>query len=83
MRFKMDFSKLPKCSANPKMNSSRKHPCRHIALQNGRCYYHSGRPQSHGKYTKKTLVEKNTMKDQINEARHLLVHLKEHIDEKE
>lgn len=52
MRFKMDFSKLPKCGAKPKINSVRKHPCKHVALKNGRCYYHQGRPARHGYYSK-------------------------------
>lgn len=71
MRFKMDFSQLPKCGAKPKANSSRTLPCRHVALKNGtgRCYYHSGRPPKHGLYTKKSYSERTAQRHLINEMR--------------
>lgn len=69
MRFKMDFSKLPKCGSLPKQHSSRAHPCRHIALVNGRCYYHQGRPIKHGKYSETTKKEHKRNRMFINEIR--------------
>lgn len=69
MRFKMDFSKLPKCGAHPKKNSSRTHPCRHIALENGRCYYHQGRRPRHGHYTNKAHKEQLLRRLFIDETR--------------
>lgn len=71
MRFKMDFSKLPRCGAKPKLNSTRILPCRHVALKNGngRCYYHSGRPSKNGLYTKKAYAERTVQRCLINEMR--------------
>lgn len=79
MRFKMDFSKLPRCGAKPKANSSRTLPCRHVALKdrNGRCYYHSGRPPEHGLYTKKSYNERTAQRRLINDQRQTSESLKE------
>jgi len=79
MRFKMDFSKLPRCGAKPKINSSRTLPCRHVALKdgNGRCYYHSGRPPKHGLYTKKAYNERTKQRRLIDEMRQTSELLKE------
>ena len=84
MRFKMDFSKLPRCGAKPKANSSRILPCRHVALKsgNGRCYYHSGRPPKHGLYTKKSYSERAVQRRVINELRQEVTSLKEFIEQK-
>lgn len=81
MRFKMDFSKLPRCGAMPKTNSSRTIPCRHVALKNGsgRCYYHAGRPPVHGLYTKKSYYERTTQRHVINTLRQTSESLKEFI----
>jgi hypothetical protein len=81
MRFKQDFSKLPKCGSLPKKNSSRTYPCRHIALQNGRCYYHQGRPITHGKYAQSTLQEKRKGRLFISSMRQSLESLTELIYE--
>lgn len=71
MRFKMDFSKLPRCGAKPKAQSSRTLPCRHVALKNGngRCYYHAGRPAKHGTYTKKSYAERTAQRRVIDDLR--------------
>lgn len=82
MRFRMDFSKLPKCGAQPKKNSSRKHLCRHVALKNGRCYYHQGRPPMHGYYTKIAYKERTMRRELIITTRKSLVSLRELINEK-
>ncbi len=81
MRFKQNFSKLPKCGAAPKKNSTRIHPCKHIALKNGRCYYHQGKPIVHGKYAKSTIQEKRTNRKFIASIRTSLDELKESIYE--
>lgn len=81
MRFRMDFSKLPKCGAQPKKNSCRKHPCRHIALANGRCYYHQGRPATHGYYSQSAREMRKQQKELIKASRTLLSSLEELIDE--
>lgn len=85
MRFKMDFSKLPRCGAMPKMNSSRTIPCRHVALKNGsgRCYYHAGRPPIHGLYTKKSYYERTVQRHVINALRQTSESLKELIKSQE
>lgn len=68
MRFRMDFSKLPKCNAKTKHG---KHPCRHIALANNRCHYHGGKtPVKHGAYTRKSEKE-------LAESRDLMKSLKQ------
>ncbi|MCX5924608.1 MAG: hypothetical protein NTZ68_04245 [Candidatus Dependentiae bacterium] len=77
MRFKMDFSKLPKCGSLPKKNSSRIHPCKHIALQNGRCYYHQGRPITHGKYAQSTVESKRNSRLFISSMRQSMESLAE------
>ena len=82
MRFKMDFSALPKCGARPKKNSTRTHPCRHIALANGRCYYHQGRPATHGYYTKTASKVRRQQKEFIKTTRTFLSSLEEIIDDK-
>ncbi|MCX5922140.1 MAG: hypothetical protein NTX86_02330 [Candidatus Dependentiae bacterium] len=81
MRFRMDFSKLPRCGAKPKVNSARTLPCRHVALKNGngRCYYHAGRPLKHGLYTKKSYNERTVQRCLINDLRHTAESLKEFI----
>ena len=85
MRFKMDFSKLPRCGSKPKVNSSRTLPCRHVALKNGngRCYYHAGRPPKHGLYTKKSYNERTTQRRLINDLRQTTKELKEFIKSQE
>lgn len=82
MRFRMDFSKLPKCGAQPKKNSLRRHPCRHIALENGRCYYHQGRTPKHGYYTQTAYKERILRRQLISSTRESLVSLSELINEK-
>ncbi|MFA6066443.1 MAG: hypothetical protein WC707_04675 [Candidatus Babeliaceae bacterium] len=82
MRFKMDFSRLPKCGAQPKKNSSRVHPCRHIALKNGRCYYHQGRPLKHGYYSEIACMERSERRQFINSTRTSLLSLNGLINEK-
>lgn len=82
MRFRMDFSKLPKCGSQPKKNSSRTHPCRHIALKNGRCYYHQGRPPVHGSYTKVAYKERALNREYIIATRKSLVSLYKLLNEK-
>ena len=82
MRFKMDFSKLPKCGAKPKRNSVRKHPCKHVALKNGRCYYHKGRPARHGYYSKEGRVQRAAMRAYIASARASLGSIKGTINAK-
>lgn len=81
MRFKMDFSKLPRCGASPKEKSSRTLPCRHVALKNGngRCYYHAGRPPKHGTYTKKSYNQRTVQRGLINNLRQTAASLKENI----
>ena len=81
MRFQMDFSKLPKCGAKPKKGSSRTSPCRHIALQNGRCYYHGGRPIQHGRYSKAAKNERAQNRNLINQAKQVLRALEDHVNE--
>ena len=81
MRFKQDFSKLQKCGAIPKKNSTRIHPCKHIALKNGRCYYHQGRPITHGKYAHATIQEKKQNRKFIASIRTSLENLQELIYE--
>ena len=85
MRFKMDFSKLARCGAEPKLNSSRVLPCRHVALKNGngRCYYHSGRPIKNGLYTKKAYIERTDQRRIINELRQTSESLREFIKTQE
>ena len=85
MRFKMDFSKLPRCGAKPKANSSRTLPCRHVALKggNGRCYYHAGRPPKHGLYTKKSYNERTASRQLIDEMRQVSRSLKDLIETQE
>jgi len=82
MRFKMNFSNLPKCGAAPKKNSARIHPCKHIALENGRCYYHGGRRPTHGKYTKVTITKKRENKQFIKTAKESLNSLTELVHER-
>jgi hypothetical protein len=82
MRFKMDFSKLPKCGAKPKARSLRTHPCRHVALENGRCYYHNGRKPKHGNYTKKTKAERIERRYMIDVMKQSLTSLHKVIHEK-
>jgi len=79
----MDFSKLPRCGAKPKANSSRILPCRHVALKNGngRCYYHSGRPPKNGLYTKGAYAERTAQRRIINGLRQTSESLKELIKE--
>ena len=79
MRFKMDFSKLPRCGAKPKANSSRILPCRHVALKdgNGRCHYHSGRPPKNELYTNKACAERSAQRQVINGMRRTSESLKE------
>jgi len=73
----MDFSKLPKCGSLPKKNSFRTHPCRHIALENGRCYYHQGRPTQHGRYSQATKRENRDKRTFIRSTRKSLESLAE------
>jgi hypothetical protein len=80
----MDFSKLPRCGAKPKANSLRTWPCRHVALKdgNGRCYYHSGRPPKHGRYTQKSYNERTAQRYLINEMRQASASLKKLVEVK-
>lgn len=82
MRFKMDFSKLPKCGAKPKANSVRKHPCKHVALKNGRCYYHQGRPARHGYYSKEGQVQRAAIHAYIASAQTSLANIRSTINAK-
>ncbi len=81
MRFKMDFSKLPKCGAKPKINSMRKHPCKHVALKNGRCYYHQGRPIKHGYYSYVSRAQRVAVRQFIGTARASLMQVRDIINE--
>ena len=68
MRFKMDFSKLPRCGAKARSNFNL--PCRHVALANGRCHYHGGKvPIKHGRYTKAAQAERTKQRLSIDEMR--------------
>ncbi len=79
----MDFSILPKCNAKPKLKSTRTHPCRHIALENGRCYYHGGKNKTkHGLFTKTAKIERTNRRFMIDETRRLLKDLGDFINEK-
>ena len=81
MRFKMDFSKLPKCGAKPKAKSVRKHPCKHVALRNGRCYYHKGRPIKHGYYSYVNCTQRASMHQFIGAAKKSLMQARGIINE--
>jgi hypothetical protein len=64
----MDFKSLPRCGAKAKSNFGL--PCRHVAMKNGRCYYHGGStPIKHGRYTKAAAAKRTQQRSLINEMR--------------
>lgn len=66
MRFKMDFSRLPKCGARTKSSGE---PCRHPALSNGRCHYHGGKSKmKHGNDTKQAKAMRHSNKEFIRKV---------------
>ncbi len=74
MRFKMDFKSLPRCGAKAKSNFGL--PCRHVAMKNGRCYYHGGStPIKHGRYSKAAQANRTQQRSIINEMRQASVAL--------
>ncbi len=80
MRFRMNFAKLARCGAKARSNDGL--PCRHVALDNGRCHYHGGKNRiKHGYYMKKTKMQKTKQRCAIREIRQVLYNLKKLIDE--
>ena len=71
MRFKMDFSSLPRCGATARSNGGR--PCRQAAMSNGRCYYHGGSsPIKNGMYTKMAKAQRKKQRILIDKTRDIL-----------
>lgn len=80
MRFRMNFAKLARCGAKARSNDGL--PCRHVALDNGRCHYHGGKNRiKHGHYTKETKNQRIRQRCIIREAREVLYSLKKLINE--
>lgn len=81
MRFRMDFSKLPRCGAKARSNSG--NPCRHVALKNGRCHYHGGKALTkHGHYLRASKIERSRRRAFISEMRQSIRLFGDFINEK-
>ena len=88
----MTYRQLPRCGAYAR---SADRPCRHVALANGRCYYHGGKSAgprtakgkmlckqarvTHGKYTKEKITERKEFRGQLKEMRLALNEIIENI----
>lgn len=88
----MTYRQLPRCGAYAR---SADRPCRHVALANGRCYYHGGKstgpktPQGkavckktkmkHGKYTKEKIEERQRFRNEFKKMQSTLEEIIEKI----
>lgn len=77
----MSIKHSPKCGAKAKSRDGK--PCLHVALANGRCYYHGGRctgPRTiagkqkckevnirHGYYSKEAMEERKAFRETLKE----------------
>jgi hypothetical protein len=63
----------PRCGAHARTTGQ---PCRSPAMSNGRCRMHggksTGRPQKHGRYTKKAIAERREVRDLLRLLRELI-----------
>lgn len=78
----LTYHKLPRCGAYAR---SADRPCRHVALANGRCYYHGGKStgpktprgraickknkMTHGRYTKENIEERKAFRNNLKEIK--------------
>ncbi len=81
MRFQMDFSKLPRCTARAKQRNNQ--PCKAVAMFNSKCYYHGGVTSTltHGKATKIAYAQRKQHRQMIDQARDVIVSLESLIND--
>lgn len=72
---------LPRCGAKARSNDGK--PCRQIAMENGRCYWHGGVTKiKHGRETKMAHAERTRQRLMINAMRDAVTSLEILVDER-